>query len=378
MSRRRGNGEGTITERADGRWMGRILVDGQRITVYGKTQKEAVTKLNRVRSGESPNRPAVRPRPTSTTSGTEWLARWRENLLPASELRTATIVNYATLCRVHLEAAPELAQPIDQVRPSDVVMMLGRMKRTHSQSTVRAIYAVADKAFRAAMADGLVEVNVVAAVERPKPGKARHALLDEDKIGIALAQLPERFEAPIRVVLATGMRRGEVAGLQWGDVDLDTGQVTICRSLNEQTGVPLYYGPTKTDQVRTVVVPASVLVLLRTQRAKVAQAALARGWALTSETAVFAQFDGRPYAPKTIYRAWSAACKTAGMGDTRLHALRHRAAHQMQKAGVTAKTASLIIGHADPATTMRIYTASDSVEQTDALRRLDAINAMVV
>ena len=366
--KRRGNGEGSVTRRADGRWMGRIVVDGTRRTVYGKTQREAVARLNDIRAGKTP---AGKRRPSNAATVGEWVTRWREDLLPAAGLEKTTAATYASLAKTHLEQAPEIALPLGDLKPSDVGRLIGRLADTRSRSTVRQVYAVFALAIDAAVADGLVEVNVVRSVKRPKPSPPRHAVLDEDKVRRAIDAVPERYRVMIEVAASLGLREGEVVGLLWKDVDLESGVVRIERALKEVSGHPLYYGDPKQGSKRTITAPKRVLELLKAHRAAVAELALMRGFSAGGDAPVFVNLEGGPIRPKTAYRVWSTAAKSVGLTDRRLHALRHRAVHRLQAAGASPATTAAIVGHADVATTMRIYTATSSSEQAAALEAVD-------
>ena len=223
----------------------------------------------------------------------------------------------------------------------------------------------------AAVADTLVDVNAVRSVKRPPASPARHAVLDEEKVARAFSAVPDRYRVMIEVAAALGMREGEIVGLLWKDVDLESGVVRVERALKEATGRPMYYGDPKAGSKRTVQAPRRIVELLRGHRADVVELALMRRFSAGPDAPVFVNINGGPVRPKTAYRVWSKAAKEAGLEDRRLHALRHRAVHRLQAAGATPATTAAIVGHADVATTLRIYTATTSSEQAAALEAVD-------
>jgi hypothetical protein len=122
----RANGEGTVTKRADGRWMARlsyldpITGQRQRATFYAKTAKDVRAKLK-----DALDRPdAATPPKDATPTVADWLKHWRATVLAASGRKQLTRELYATLCRVHLEPEPFGAITLDRLRPSDITALI--------------------------------------------------------------------------------------------------------------------------------------------------------------------------------------------------------------------------------------------------------------
>ena len=162
------------------------------------------------------------------------------------------------------------------------------------------------------------------------------------------------LHGPVILALATGMRRGEIVALRWRDVDLGAGLLAVCRSLQESS-VGLVAGPTKTDaSVRRVRIPQNVCAMLARQRtAQRRIAAAVSTW--HDHGMVFPRDDGRPRRPSSLTAAFARLCRSLSIADGHFHCLRHTFATEMLRAGVPVKVVSEMLGHANPATTLRIY-----------------------
>jgi hypothetical protein len=170
MSRRRSNGEGTVTKRADGRYMARLsYVDPitgqrQRATFYAKSAREVRAKLKDARDRLD----AATPPKDATRTVASWLTHWRATTLAASDRKPATRELYGSLCRKHLEPEPFGALTLDRLRPSDIeALVLTLRAKGLSDSTVRSTYTVLRSALDGACRDGLMARNPAAQIKRP-------------------------------------------------------------------------------------------------------------------------------------------------------------------------------------------------------------------
>ena len=178
-------------------------------------------------------------------------------------------------------------------------------------------------------------------------------------------------DGPMRVyaVLAAnlGARRGELCALQWGDVDLEAGEITIRRALTEGgPGVGIVAKPTKTNRDRTVAIDTATTALLRAHRHHRMQEALAAGGRLGPW--VFATDPLGLVAPRpdSMSRRFSRLRDELGLGHVRPHDLRHFVATQLLAAGVDPRTVSGRLGHSRTSTTLDIYAAFVPARDRDA------------
>lgn len=172
-----------------------------------------------------------------------------------------------------------------------------------------------------------------------------------------------------RLALATGMRRGELCGLRWNDVDLDAGSVTI--AITRVKARTVVVGEPKTEtSCRTIAIDPETARALRSWKRRQAAERIASGGAWQDSGYVFVDELGRPPHPETVSRWWREAIERAGVRPIRLHDAQHTAASVLLRARVPLKVASERLGHADVAVTMRVYqqvTTADDSEAADAL-----------
>jgi len=165
---KRGNGEGSIFKRANGRWYSALTYrddfgEVKRREVSGRTQAEVRAKLRELRERVEAGAPVK----DASITMAAWLEDWTTKALPASDRKQATIDLYATIARSHL--VPKLGSlPLDRLRPSDVeALVLAKRRAGLSASSVRTIYAVLRAALDVAVRDGLIQRNPAAVVKRP-------------------------------------------------------------------------------------------------------------------------------------------------------------------------------------------------------------------
>jgi integrase len=175
------------------------------------------------------------------------------------------------------------------------------------------------------------------------------------------------------VVLALylGMRRGELLGLQWSDIDTERGTLTVRRTL-QRTGGALRLVTPKTDtSVRTLPLLGLVEEALREHR-KVQEAERAAAGDRWQETGhVFTTTIGTVIEPGNLRRTWEPLRRAAGLGDVVFHGLRHTCVTLLFDLGVPTHTVREIAGHSAIEVTMTIYAHSSMAEKREALRKLD-------
>jgi integrase len=179
------------------------------------------------------------------------------------------------------------------------------------------------------------------------------------------------------VILAvtTGLRRGELLGLRWQDVDLDGGKLAVRQSL-EQTRAGLAFKQPKTQKGRrTVTLPPMTLEALRRHKAEQARERLLLGPAYADHGLVLAQADGRPLNPDEVTRAFKRLVKKVGIRSLSLHKLRHTHATLLLGANVHPKVVSERLGHATVGITLDTYSHVLPNLQEEAARKIDALLA---
>lgn len=227
-----------------------------------------------------------------------------------------------------------------------------RPARPLSPATVRRTHGVLHAALERAVRLDLIQANPAARVRLPTQAKQAPAvdtasvlrLLDASKRSPIL-------HAFVICAAATGCRRGELAALRWGDVDLAAGRVRVARALSYLGAGGLVEKPPKSGKARTVALePAAVEVLRtwrQTQRDVGAPIPLDGGW-------VFSHDGVEPWGPIAAETAWRRLCRTEGV-HLRLHALRHWRASAGLEAGESVAEVAATLGHSSPHVTLSTY-----------------------
>jgi integrase len=294
---------------------------------------------------------------TSTTLG-ELLARWLEHV--GEQLSPTTVREYRRLVRTTIDPALGTL-PLRRVTAHRLDAFYASLARERelSPASVRHVHAVVRGALGQAVRWGWIPTNPAEAASPPKlrrreitpPGiRDTRALLE------AADEHDPEFGAVLRVLAATGARRGEVCGLRWSDLDVDSGTVLIRRSIASVDGGTVVKD-TKTHAARRIALDAATLAVLDRHRQRLEQRAAACAIEFNMDGFVFTSTaDGSaPLHPDTITGGFRRLCDRLGLRGFRVHDLRHLHATQLLAAGVPVRTVSGRLGHADAATTLNVY-----------------------
>jgi integrase len=224
-----------------------------------------------------------------------------------------------------------------------------------SARTVGAMLTVLASALDDAMAQGLVARNVARMVKRPKVTATEMATSTPEQATQFREHVRDDRSAACLLLTLAGLRRSEVLGLRWSDVDFDSGKITIAQGRVVVAGHgTVTGGPKSRRSGRALPMPSDVIAALRAFKACQAEErlALGPGWADTGLVAV--NIDGSPIRPETYSKAFAAHCAAAGVPVIRLHDVRHTAATMLLDGGTTPSATAKWLGH-DPAITLRVY-----------------------
>jgi len=240
--------------------------------------------------------------------------------------------------------------------------------------TIRDAHRLLAKALREAQQHGLVLRNVCAIQRPPKvESEEMHILTPEQVAGFSALLDGHEFAAPAVTALFTGMRRGELLGLRWRNVDLDAKLIKVRESLEETTAEGLQFKPPKTKAgIRDVTLPDTVVATLQAQRKRLLERRLQLGLGkLADSDLVFPDWEGSPQRPDSFSARWTELSKRLKLGVS-FHELRHTHASQLIDAGVDVVTISKRLGHASPTITLSTYA---HLFRKDDGKAADAINA---
>ena len=245
---------------------------------------------------------------------------------------------------------------------------------TLSARTAHHIYETLNTALNKAKRQRLIQSNPCEFVDSPRFERREMRSLDA-AAGAALMKVFESTDIGAAIVtdLGTGLRRGELLALRWGDIDLDQRLLTVRRSI-ERVGKSTGFKEPKTRRSRrTIALPAFVVDRLRRHRIEQKERFLALGLGhLTDETLVFER-AGEPWVPNTFGATFSEILRESGLPHVRLHDLRHSYASMALEAGVDLKTVSNALGHSTISTTADIYAHVTPSLMRSAADRLDAV-----
>lgn len=367
----RGRGEGSVYQRADGRWCGSIsLPNGKRKVVYGRTREEAADNLLEAMVAQKRGLSLPSKRLTLAQYLDDWLAQ-----AVAPRVKTTTLVSYTELAEKHIK--PGLGKHrLVNLQPVHVQAFLtDRLQSGLSPRRVQYIHAVLRAALNRAMKLELVHRNVAKLVDPPRARTQEIAPLSAEQ-GAALLHTARghRFEHLWTVLLATGLRLGEALALCRDDIDLDRGQLLVRHTLERLPGRPWRLTePKSVHGARIVPLIAAAQTALRAQQARNAANHLQVGSAWREHGFVFADEMGEPFTSDAARNAFKHVLKRAGLpATTRQHDLRHSCATYLVGAGVPLRTVQEILGHSSIVVTQR-YGHVMNAMLADAAVRLDGV-----
>lgn len=368
---KRGNGEGTNPKpHPKGGFYVKVTVPGVgRRDFYGKTPTIVRAKVKEaMRRAE-----AGQPIRDSKVTVAAWIERWIDTTLAGSDLAQSAKDNYAGLARKHVGAGPLGKLEVGKVRKADVDALYRDMKAAgYAGSTLRSIHAVLRNLFREAVDNELVATSPMDKVTRPLAGNKRAAFLTRDEADALVAALAddELLLDLVKLLLLTGLRRGEALGLSWEDVGED--RIDVRQQLTRASD-GLHLRPLKTeDSARHLTITAPLAEVLRSRRrAQMAARMAAPAGAWVESGLVFTTAVGGPLEPRNVLRRFTAAVQRAGLpAEVHLHTLRHSAASFLLAAGVPMKVVQKILGHSSYTITADIYSHVAPELEAEAMGKL--------
>jgi integrase len=402
--RTRANGDGTIYQRKDGRWeaAGYVLAPGntrRRIRVYGTTRKEALTKLTEKTAASNRGIAA----PSAQGSVAAYLTYWLENVA-VHRLRETTHTRY-TAC-VRLYVVPGLGRKkLAKLTAKDVRTWLDQLRTTCqccsrgldtardqpqccavgkccskrlSPLTLAYIHSVLKSALEHAVREEETPRNVARNVRMGTPRPRRFEPLTAEEARAFLTATDEhRLHALFELALRTGLRKGELLGLRWEDLDLTGGTASIRRTLQRTNSAGLTALPTKTQSSeRRIALPTPCLRSLEQHRERQDRERREAGETWQASGYVFTRPDGNPIEGATLTRHFNTLLRRAKLRRIRFHDLRHSAATLLLEQGVELVVIKELLGHAHIGVTATVYAHVRLRLQRDAIDLLgDALRS---
>ena len=371
MAKRRPQGDGTIRKRSDGRWEARIIVghknDGSPMykSAFAKTQKSALKQLHQLLDLY---RDVDLTEECRMTLG-EWMDKWMDEYMIFT-IKENTIKGYRS--QIDHQIKPFIGhKQLASLTTADIQKFYNKIKkegRVHphpihghvlSDSMVRKIHMMLHEAMEVAVRERYIVRNPTDNTTIPKKTTTEKQVLDDSQLNrfLEAIQCEPYWHDFFYVEVMTGLRRGEICGIKWSDIDFNEGTLCIKRSVSTKEGGGVSIGETKTDAgVRTIIMPPSVATLLWKKRSDAINE-----WVFPHYTN-----PSDPLHPSSAYKKLKTLLKRLELPLLRFHDLRHTFATQATDGGVDPKTLAGILGHTDASFTLDTYTHVTSDMQRGA------------
>lgn len=362
--------KGHIESTGKGKW--RVVVEANRDSATGKRKRI----IRRVRGRKTDAEELLTQLLTELKQGTyvelskitvaEWLNIWLHEY-KRQNLRPTTWESYEVIIRNHLVPAIG-ALPLQTLRPEHLQRLYNKKTEAGlSAQTVHHIHKVIHGALKQAVKNKLIQHNPSEAATLPRIKQREIRTLTPEEQAKFLEVLgDDRLGTAFFVLLGTGMRRGELLGLQWENVDLNESIIFVRRELVWTKNGPVFQEPKTEKSYRVVPLPVPVWEALKQHKEKIE----AEGNYRPSAPA-FCTINGNYIIPRNFNRKFYELCRKAGIKGVNLHALRHTFATRLLEQGVNIKVVQELLGHSKISTTADIYSHVVMGVKRQAVSRLD-------
>jgi integrase len=392
-TRKRGNGEGTIFRRQDGRYVAQVTLGRdpktgklQRKSLYGHTRQEVAQKMSVLQVEIHRGEVVI---PHRMTLGA-WLDLWLKEY-KALLLRRSTLTLWEEVLHNHIK--PGLGHyQLQELRPEHLQQFYneklrhGRMdgKGGLSADRIGLFHMIIHMALGQAVKNGLVVRNVSDSVDAPRVKNSHPHPLTVAQVKQLLDSLTDDdpYQALLTLALSTGLRRGEILGLRWQDIDFEQGVLRVRQAMHRiklhqpnsegRKGEWQPEDPKSERSKRTVPLTPDVQSLLRQHRAQQAQGKLLFGQLYKDQDLVFAKPTGEPMPADHVSERLEVRLRRVGLPHIRFHDLRHTYAQTMAYAGVPLRTISDLLGHASLNITQRYLEVTLGLQLQDLDRKIQA------
>lgn len=361
MAKRRPNGGGTISRRADGRYMGRAYVtdtDGNRVrkTVYGATWDEANEKLGKLQDQERNGIPV----PSRAWSLGEWLDYWIEHIVKPNR-EDNTYDKYESKVRLYLR--PHLGKKsLTRLSAAQVRAFMATLTRQDVPAPTRfEVLRTLRNALNRAIKEEILTRNVALLVDMPKVSKDKGgAWSAREAITFLRAVRAHRFYAACVLVLVLGLRRSEVLGLRWQDIDFEHRQFTPVKQAQRKKGVGLILKDLKTESSQAALpLPEFCARALEERRElqELERKIAGDHWQQEPDhDVIFSSEHGGLTDPVGFSRTFDRLVKRAGVRRITVRLARHTCGTLLAFLKVHPKVAQAILRHSQISMTMDVYT----------------------
>lgn len=373
MSKKRGQNEGSIYMRKDGRIIGAVSIQGKRIEKSFKTKTEAREWLKQTISQIDSGLSFQGAQYITSKYLQDWLVTKKNHIRPN------TFKQYEQVVKQHIDPA------IGSIRLRDLTPMLlqkfynYKLEIGTSENTVALIHRVLRCALRQAYMMGLVVRNPLISIKCPKPTRKEMKILNEFQVrNLLLASKGTNLEALLHLAVTTGLRMGEIIGLKWEDLELNSATLKVQRQVQRVTGRGLVFSQPKSAKSRRVIILGSTTIeKLKLHYHQQHWSRLIAGERWEENDLIFPNTVGKPMEQNRLLKEYKEILRQAGLPIIRFHDLRHTAATLMLQAGIHPKIVQETLGHADISLTMNTYSHALPTLQKEAAEKMDELVSLI-
>ncbi len=364
----RGNGEGTIVKRKDGRWMGAVTIGvdpktgkPKRKYIYGKKRKEVAREMTNLKK----NLFEGTYKEPSNMKLADWLDKWIEGR--KNSLAYSTYMNYEMFIRNHIK--PEIGQiKLKDIKPYEIQLLLnnkfenGRVDNEGglSERSVKYIYQTLHAALEKAVKTEMIIKNPCKSVELPKDDEdiesnELHTWNNQQVKKFLRIAKDFKYHSAFYLALNTGMRQGELIGLKWKDINYNKKTLNVKRQVvRTNKGLKFKTPKTKAGD-RVIPLFDNIIKYLKKHKINQSEKKLSLGESFQDNNLVTCNGIGNPVGPRNLSREFKKIVKAADLPKIRFHDMRHTFATTFLDNGGNIKTLQQILGHESITTTIDTY-----------------------
>ncbi|GAA4002961.1 site-specific integrase [Deinococcus rubellus] len=349
---KRGNGQGSVRKLPSGRFRWELMIEGRRFSGMAASKTLAQQALAGLIADATRGGIAD----PSTVTVTEYLTQWLEGRKTSRAYRTHEVQERA----LRLYIRPAIGEKrLQKLSPADLRALFDSLnKKDLGAASQRQVHQLLLTSLKHALQLEIVTRNV-AEIVRPNPPRKREseelaAFTPNEAASFLAACRADPHGAWFEFALGTGMRRGEVCGLKWADLNLKAKTVAVRETISDTGGTIRISAPKTVNSRRTVHLSGETLELLSRHRERQAMTAEAiEGWADSGR--IFTNLHGGTLRPNNLRRDMTRLCEAAGVRFLPIHGLRHTYASLSLQRGIPVEVVSKQLGHSTVAFTLSQY-----------------------
>ena len=369
------NGGGSIRQRPNGKWEGRIMINKKTHTVTADSREEAQEKLNLI---SNPFEFLSKIKPETVTVA-DWVKVWFE--VYGADVKASTIKRYDIDTRLRIVPYLGNYRVID-LKPVDIKKLYSiAQKNGLSTKSIKNLHGTLHTILNTAVENEIIIKNPASNVKIPrsdKPQKEMRPFKDTEVATFISLINGHELEGLFFIALFTGMREAELIGLTWDCVDFEKKTIKVYQQLPKDLNHydEIHFTSLKNGKSRIIVPPDEVFTVLHkvSLQQKMAQLKAGEDWKNNNDF-VFTTQNGRHLSYQTIYRKFKAIASKMGLPEVRFHDLRHTYATLAIQNGADIKTVSSNLGHSTVAFTLQVYGHVSDTMRRDCADKLNAFIA---